>query len=639
MSEKLKKLFSQKHRQPEPIPEHGDHDVYEESEDSQAQFVDCPLTPIPMEEFRTLISSPKRSRPRCWTLSKKTLKTLEEKQTSTESSETNTDGAGKEMPLHSFKGIFRRQTRVPIDSSSVFRSEHADDNISESFEDQTDNLSTCALSAESPTYSQVSLLSPVPFPMNPSGQPPFPSHPPLEQRTSIPDEILLTVVSSLMHRQNCQIPNCPCKSMQERYRELYRQHPSYHPHQHAAESYKRECGTNTDPGERKHQFHLTLSSQNLTNDTHPHYHLTTKSHIRRVMPKPPLVRWRSNDLIPAVAAPGDGRSEVDEFYSDPMYEDYKPPLLREISISTDNISALCVNDCPLTPTPLREFRTLISSPMRSRPRRWSMSSETNESNLSSRAGSHENSTVPGSSIVPGNKLPDAEQLFQEAMKRGHVMLQEAMKRGHVMCRTLNYAVTGAAGTGKSHTVSLILNEDPPEERHSTGLLNSPIRAISSSLAVGSNLDSEAPTLRRAKEGDILDILAISAKQGISTQDSTVPDEQLVNTSAIQDSTVPDEQLVNTSAVQDSAALGEQQVSTPATDGEDYRNLQAVQELFARLASGTMEAEVSDKQFDFVHLLDSGVSRSFISYFRPLPLTSMQTSLCSNCVKCLTSTQQ
>ena len=108
------------------------------------------------------------------------------------------------------------------------------------------------------------------------------------------------------------------------------------------------------------------------------------------------------------------------------------------------------------------------------------------------------------------------------------LFQEAMKRGHVMCRTLNYAVTGVAGTGKTHTVSLILNEDPPEERHSTGLLNSPIRAISSSLAIGSNPNSEMPTLRRAKEGELLDIMAISAKQGIENQDSSVPDEQQVH---------------------------------------------------------------------------------------------------------------
>ena len=208
-----------------------------------------------------------------------------------------------------------------------------------------------------------------------------------------------------MHRWNCQILNCPCKLVQERYRELFWQHPRYHTHEHAAELCKRECGPNTDPGEQKHQLHLTLSSQNLTDDTYPHYRLTKKSHICRVIPKPPLVRQRSRSSNPtpsheftslvapadAVAAPFSECSEVDGFYSDPAYEDYKPPFLRGISISADNIPALCVNDCPLTPTPLKEFRALISSPIHSRPRRWSIPkhSETNESNTSSRSGSYE----------------------------------------------------------------------------------------------------------------------------------------------------------------------------------------------------------------------------------------------------------
>ena len=238
---------------------------------------------------------------------------------------------------------------------------------------------------------------------------PSPSHPPLQKRASIRDEILMTVVSCLMHRRNCQIPNCPCRSLQDRFRELFHQNPSYVPHKHAAETCKRECGPNADPRERKHQLHLTLSSQNLTKEAHPHYHLTNRSHIRHVT-KPPLQRQRSKscdltpqyEVIPEFPQTAAGSPEDNGFNSDPTYEQCKPPLfLREISISAENIPALCLNDCPLTPTPLREGRTLASSPMRLRPRRWSMpkttlktvkensqsteSSESNESNTSSRS--------------------------------------------------------------------------------------------------------------------------------------------------------------------------------------------------------------------------------------------------------------
>ena len=72
-----------------------------------------------------------------------------------------------------------------------------------------------------------------------------------------------------------------------------------------------------------------------------------------------------------------GSPEDSGYDADPTYEQCKPPLfLREISISAENIPALCLNDCPLSPTPLREGRTLASSPMRLRSKRWSMQKTT-----------------------------------------------------------------------------------------------------------------------------------------------------------------------------------------------------------------------------------------------------------------------
>ena len=181
------------------------------------------------------------------------------------------------------------------------------------------------------------MTTPLPMSLNPypSNQPSLPSHPPLKQQTSIPDETLMTVLSCLTHRQNCQIPNCPCKSVQERYQELCHQHPSYHLHQHAAESCKRECGPNTDPEEQN--FDLTLSSHNLNSDTDPICHDTLR---------PTLVqqRLRSVDLTPSQEFPPEFCSVAaeDAFYGDPTYDDYNIPLLGKIS--ADNIPALCLND-------------------------------------------------------------------------------------------------------------------------------------------------------------------------------------------------------------------------------------------------------------------------------------------------------
>ena len=173
-----------------------------------------------------------------------------------------------------------------------------------------------------------------PVPLNSSNNQQYPSpilshsHPPLQERASIRDELLMTVASCLMHRENCQIPNCPCKSLQDRYRELFHQNPSYVPQRPAAETSKRECQPNTDPRERKHKLHLTLSSQNLINETHPHYQLTSKSHIRVTKPLLQHQHSKECDLTPHYeiapkfpqAAAAD--SPVDKkFRSDPTYED------------------------------------------------------------------------------------------------------------------------------------------------------------------------------------------------------------------------------------------------------------------------------------------------------------------------------
>ena len=60
-------------------------------------------------------------------------------------------------------------------------------------------------------------------------------------------------------------------------------------------------------------------------------------------------------------------------------------------------------------------------------------------------------------------------------------------------------MTGAAGVGKSHTLSLILNQDPPEVRHSTGVLDNPVRAISCSQAT---IDGDSKLIKLDEDGVI-----------------------------------------------------------------------------------------------------------------------------------------
>ena len=71
------------------------------------------------------------------------------------------------------------------------------------------------------------------------------------------------------------------------------------------------------------------------------------------------------------------------------------------------------------------------------------------------------------------------------------------------CTMTTCAVTGAAGSGKSHTMSLVFNEDPPAVRESTGLCE-PVRAIST--VVGSS-ESDGSEWTRVDEDKVLNIVA------------------------------------------------------------------------------------------------------------------------------------
>ena len=77
-------------------------------------------------------------------------------------------------------------------------------------------------------------------------------------------------------------------------------------------------------------------------------------------------------------------------------------------------------------------------------------------------------------------------LLQEETKKH---FEDAMEHGYVECTMTTCAVTGAAGSGKSHTMSLVFNEDPPAVRESTGLCE-PVRAISTVVGTSDSGSSE-----------------------------------------------------------------------------------------------------------------------------------------------------
>ena len=267
----------------------------------------------------------------------------------------------------------------------------------------------------------------VPPPHHPPHHPPHPPHPatrhlappqPAAEYASdepdeggggeVIDEVLLTAVGCLMHQENCRIPRCPCRQVKERFRHLLPQTRSYM-QKEAGKVMEESSRGEFDPTDRRQQMRLSLTSRNISEEIHPHYHMTSHSHIRqsrgmrRVLQRK---RSRSVDLTPVVEQPESNATTPAVFPEaakglipsrlfspaiTPSGEQFRvlspttpgvtqppPVLLREISLSADNLPSLCLNDCPMAYTPLYQLgnRTLGSgakSQLASIQRRWSAS--------------------------------------------------------------------------------------------------------------------------------------------------------------------------------------------------------------------------------------------------------------------------
>ena len=73
-------------------------------------------------------------------------------------------------------------------------------------------------------------------------------------------------------------------------------------------------------------------------------------------------------------------------------------------------------------------------------------------------------------------------LLHTASEKSKELFDEAMAHGYVKSRDIKALILGAAGTGKSHTIALIMDEDPPAVRRSTPCATRPVRAVSRTTA-------------------------------------------------------------------------------------------------------------------------------------------------------------
>jgi len=69
-------------------------------------------------------------------------------------------------------------------------------------------------------------------------------------------------------------------------------------------------------------------------------------------------------------------------------------------------------------------------------------------------------------------------------KLSKATLKKALKGGSVESQMVVCLLIGVAGAGKTHTIHLLLQKDPPKQRNSTALAERPVRAIRVSASSG-----------------------------------------------------------------------------------------------------------------------------------------------------------
>ena len=98
-----------------------------------------------------------------------------------------------------------------------------------------------------------------------------------------------------------------------------------------------------------------------------------------------------------------------------------------------------------------------------------------------------------------NILLTGSKQFQEKFK-------EAMAHGDVDLRLWNTLIAGCAGSGKSHTISALMDEDPPSLRQSTPCAQKPVRAVAQL-----KLEVNETCFHQVTENDFADMVACSAQ--------------------------------------------------------------------------------------------------------------------------------
>ena len=172
-----------------------------------------------------------------------------------------------------------------------------------------------------------------------------------------------------------------------------------------------------------------------------------------------------------------------------------------------------------------------------------------------------------------------------------------MKHGHIETRNIKALIFGAAGTGKSHTLALIMDEEPPKVRRSTPCATRPVRAVSRS-----RIKRKGKKWVRITPDDFSDTIADSATEIPSEIPSTSETSQATSASSIPASAASPKAQTDPTKTHSSSSTSEMS-SEPILSVEEQLLKRIEQSPYARHVKKAFER-------DRISLIDTGGQPQF-----------------------------
>ena len=206
-------------------------------------------------------------------------------------------------------------------------------------------------------------------------------------------------------------------------------------------------------------------------------------------------------------------------------------------------------------------------------------------------------------------LETATTLLEDP-RAAHQRYKNALKDGFVSATVMKILIVGAAGVGKTHLLHLLLNEPPPDVRHSTPVMEKPVQVIQTAL-------KNSSLMKHVTDQDLYELLAHTVNTSVMWHGSDK--ESLLShssTSSVSKKNADYSSSAHGVSVQSSSAgnpylmtEGEEPILEHIHNSDSPLELLEVEEKLVPYIAKTKDA-APDLDVDLIYFIDSGGQPQF-----------------------------